>query len=167
MPAVLETCIGRVMVEWTSRGISRVVIGTELPPRAPGTDAPEFVHSACAAIEAHLAGELKDFKDIPIDIGHSPAFFQKIWTVLRNISEPGSIMTYGQLARAAGSPGATRAAGSSMRRNPVPLIVPCHRVVAARGLGGYSAGQGLETKKFLIEFERTHSLAGRGEGVSR
>lgn len=153
MPAVVQTGLGMVLIDWTASGICRVVPGVDGPCRAVDPDAPPFAHRAALDIVAHLAGRMRDFADIPVDFGDAPPFFQKIWTVLRNNSAPGGIMTYGQLARAAGSPGAARAAGSAMRANPVPIIVPCHRVVAASGPGGYSAPGGLDTKRRLLVIE--------------
>jgi len=77
--------------------------------------------------------------------------FQK--NVLKTISKipPGETMTYGEVAKAAGKPGAARAVGNVMASNPIPLILPCHRVVASNGLGGFSVG--LEIKRKLLELE--------------
>ncbi len=153
MPAVVSTSLGMVLIDWTSAGICRVVPGVAGPLCPVGPEAPSFVHQAVSDIVDHLAGNVRNLRDIPVDFGDAPPFFKKIWTVLRNNSNPGDIMTYGQLARAAGSPGAARAAGSSMRANPVPVIVPCHRVVGASGPGGYSAPGGLDTKRHLLAIE--------------
>ncbi|HOD33979.1 MAG TPA: MGMT family protein, partial [Holophaga sp.] len=69
-------------------------------------------------------------------------------------TRPGETLTYGELAARAGSPRAARAVGQAMRRNPLPILVPCHRVVGERWSGGYSFGQGLATKRRLLDLER-------------
>ena len=87
-------------------------------------------------LEAYFAGTLRQF-DLPLQLEGSP-FQLKVWEQLRQIPY-GQVISYGQLARRIGQPGASRAAGGANRRNPIPIIVPCHRVIAADGtLGGYS-----------------------------
>ena len=146
--------MGKVLVDWSNTGITRVILLVRLPTKAPDSDAPAFVKEACNLIKDHLSGKMTDFSDIPLDLGQTSPFFKKVLNRLRDVSRPGQTMTYGELAAAAGSSGGARATGSVMARNPVPLIVPCHRVVAASGPGGYSAGDGLETKLGLLELER-------------
>jgi AraC family transcriptional regulator of adaptative response/methylated-DNA-[protein]-cysteine methyltransferase len=87
--------------------------------------------------------------DIALDLGGT-TFQQKVWRVMRKIPA-GTTVTYGELARRAGNPKAFRAAASACARNPVVLFVPCHRVVASNGLGGF--GCGLERKRQLLEME--------------
>jgi len=70
----------------------------------------------------------------------------------------GSTQTYGKLAQKVGRPGAARAVGTAMAANPLPLIIPCHRVVGTAGLGGYSGAGGLTTKRFLLQFETKRKL---------
>ena len=70
----------------------------------------------------------------------------------------GETLTYGELAVKAGSPGGARAVGTTMRTNRFPIIVPCHRVVGANGLGGFSASQGVQTKRRLLEIENAFPL---------
>lgn len=99
------------------------------------------------------AGERVEFDDIELDLEHETVFSQRVIARCRAIPF-GARMTYGQLAEAAGASGAARAVGSVMRRNRTPLVVPCHRVVAAGAkLGGYSAAEGLRTKLRLLEAE--------------
>lgn len=76
----------------------------------------------------------------PLDLGSGTVFQQRVWGVLRGIP-PGATMSYAGVARAIGKPGATRAVGSACGANPIPLLIPCHRVLAAHGkLGGFSGG---------------------------
>ena len=90
--------------------------------------------------------------DVPIEVEASP-FHRKVYEVVRAI-RPGETRTYGEVARAAGRPGAARSVGNAMARNPVCLFIPCHRVVGTAGLGGYSAAGGLATKRRLLDRER-------------
>jgi methylated-DNA-[protein]-cysteine S-methyltransferase len=97
----------------------------------------------------YLAGARREF-DFPIDL-HGTPFEMEVWTALQNIPY-GSTVTYGELATRLGRPGAARAVGSANGRNPIPIVVPCHRVIAAGGkLGGY--GGGLTLKRQLLDLE--------------
>jgi methylated-DNA-[protein]-cysteine S-methyltransferase len=104
-------------------------------------------------------GEPGDLRDVPIALNHLSTFQRRVVKACRAIPA-GERRTYGELAAVAGSPGAARAVGSVMANNRVPLIVPCHRVVASGGkLGGFSSPQGLAMKWRLLELE-TASLFG-------
>jgi methylated-DNA-[protein]-cysteine S-methyltransferase len=103
----------------------------------------------------YSAGVRDDFRDIEIGDSTRTPFERCVVRTLRRVGY-GETVSYGELARRAGAPGAARAVGSVMRRNCVPLIVPCHRVIAAGGkLGGFSAPQGLDLKRRLLELEST------------
>ncbi|OIJ63822.1 methylated-DNA--[protein]-cysteine S-methyltransferase [Streptomyces mangrovisoli] len=105
-------------------------------------------------LAAYFAGELKEFT-LPLTLRGTP-FQQRVWEQLRLIPY-GETRSYGQLADALGSPGASRAVGLANGRNPIGIIVPCHRVVGASGsLTGY--GGGLDRKKRLLDFESTAAL---------
>ena len=82
-----------------------------------------------------------------------PAFNRRVYELARTIP-PGSTMTYGEVARRLGSPGMARAVGQALGRNPYPIVVPCHRVLAADGrMGGFSAPGGVATKRRMLEIE--------------
>ncbi|GAA3962109.1 methylated-DNA--[protein]-cysteine S-methyltransferase [Actinomadura viridis] len=101
-------------------------------------------------LAAYFAGELTEF-DLPLAMRGTP-FQQRVWAALREIPY-GETVSYGRLAEEIGSPGASRAVGLANGRNPISVIVPCHRVVGASGgLTGY--GGGLERKRHLLDFER-------------
>ena len=118
--------------------------------RDEGPDHP-LIERLAEQIEAYLAGTRSDF-DLPLDLEQGTPFQRRVWQALREIPY-GRTITYGELARRVGAPGASRAVGSANGRNPFPLIIPCHRVVAAGGkLGGYSGG-GPEVKQRLLEHE--------------
>jgi O-6-methylguanine DNA methyltransferase len=107
-------------------------------------------------LQLFAAGAAEDFSDVPIDLGPQTKFQQRVVDFCRAIPT-GKTMTYSELAEAAGSPRAARAVGNCMAHNPLPLIVPCHRVVAASGgTGGYSAGEGIRMKLRLLEMEALH-----------
>jgi O-6-methylguanine DNA methyltransferase len=97
-----------------------------------------------------LKGMLEQLEQFPISFEGAPPFHQRIWKRLRQIPW-GSALTYAELARAVDSPRAFRAVGQACGANPLPLIVPCHRVLAEHGLGGFGAG--LAWKKRLLELE--------------
>jgi O-6-methylguanine DNA methyltransferase len=101
-------------------------------------------------LERFDAGDPIDLASLPVVLRGSP-FFAEVWTALRRIPR-GHVRTYGGLAKDAGSPRATRAVGTAMAKNPLPLVVPCHRVVANGSLlGGYS--DGLPRKRLLLGME--------------
>lgn len=102
---------------------------------------------------------------IPLSFGALPPFQLRVLQTLREVVPPGRTVTYGELAALSGRPGASRAVGTAMARNPLPLFVPCHRVVAASGLGGF--GWGLDAKRGLLALEgfiSTPALADHGSG---
>jgi methylated-DNA-[protein]-cysteine S-methyltransferase len=104
-------------------------------------------------LQKFAAGELVELDRIPVSLSHLTPFQRRVVDVCRKIRR-GQSLSYGQVAAAAGSPGAARAVGQVMRNNRVPLLVPCHRVVAAGGkIGGFSAPQGLAMKRRLLELE--------------
>ena len=120
---------------------------------------PDLLPELAAKLERYFGGETVDFDDVPTPDG--PAFHRRCWAVCRKIPR-GETRSYGQLAVMAGSgPGASRAAGQAMRRNPLAVIVPCHRIIAAGGrLYGYSgsvdpAGRELAIKRSLLDLERS------------
>src|SRR5690606_14358281 len=100
-------------------------------------------------LQSYAAGEEVDLNRWAgrVDLSSQPAFYRRVYTALLQVRR-GETRTYGQLAAAAGSPGAARAVGGAMAANEWPLVIPCHRVVAAGGLGGY--GGGLDLKRRLL-----------------
>jgi methylated-DNA-[protein]-cysteine S-methyltransferase len=117
---------------------------------------PGVFRDAVAQLQAYFAGELRTF-DLPLDMIGTP-FQRRVWEALRAIPY-GETWSYAELARAVGSPGASRAVGLANGRNPVGIIVPCHRVIGANGsLTGY--GGGLPRKAWLLDHERAALWAG-------
>jgi methylated-DNA-[protein]-cysteine S-methyltransferase len=102
-------------------------------------------------LQAYFAGEDVSFADVPVDLEQETPFLERCALALREIPR-GEVVTYGELAALAGAPGAARAAGSFCARNRLGLFVPCHRVVAANGLGSYGS-YGLAYKRRLLRLE--------------
>ncbi|MBI3944088.1 MAG: methylated-DNA--[protein]-cysteine S-methyltransferase [Chloroflexi bacterium] len=103
-------------------------------------------------LQEYFAGDRSAF-DVPLDLHRQSPFRQSVLKTARSIPA-GTVWTYGQVALALGKPKASRAVGQALGHNPVPIIIPCHRVVASNGnLGGYSGGGGLKSKKLLLSLE--------------
>jgi methylated-DNA-[protein]-cysteine S-methyltransferase len=158
--ALFNTPVGRMAVVATPRGLARVVLPTELAKG--GVSKPSLrgqadrqqaeAHAAQAEREIleYLAGRRRKFT-VPVDMANVPPFHAKVLRACRRISY-GQTLTYAELAGRAGSPRAARAVGQAMARNPLALVVPCHRVVSTGGgLGGY--GGGLDLKRHLLKLE--------------
>jgi methylated-DNA-[protein]-cysteine S-methyltransferase len=123
------------------------------PEVQPGDDETREVREAREQVEAYFAGTRKTF-DLPVDLDGYTPFQQAVFRAAMAIPY-GSVSTYGELARSAGYPNAARAVGQVMRRNPVALVIPCHRVVGANSIGGYGGPEGVEIKRALLALEQT------------
>jgi methylated-DNA-[protein]-cysteine S-methyltransferase len=162
--AIFEAAIGTCAIVWSAAGIAGVQLPetTELAtrarlqrrfPDAEETVPPPFVQRAIEAIVTLLRGEARDLRDIPLDLDGVPEFNRRVYEIARAIP-PGRTLTYGEIAKQLGDRLLARAVGQALGHNPVPLIVPCHRVVAASGKsGGFSAGGGVVTKLRLLTIE--------------
>lgn len=132
------------------------IAGLQVEAEWTGTDRselPQLVADVVERLERYAAGEEVSFGDVPLDLSHLTTFQQKVVKACRKIGR-GKTKTYGELATAAGAPGAARAVGSVMAKNRLPIIVPCHRVVGSGGsLGGFSAPTGLTLKQRMLALE--------------
>ena len=162
---LFETAAGFCAIAWSDTGITRFQLPTSSAeaterklrrrlPDATRDTPPSEVVAAVAAATRYFAGEKVDFSDVPIDLGEQDELFEKIYAAVRSLAW-GETTTYGWLAKALGvGPEAARDVGQAMAKNPVPLIIPCHRVLAAGGkLGGFSAPGGSATKQRMLELE--------------
>ena len=144
---LIEEPDGEIRTGWAA-------FDTLLPAEA--TPAPRLLPELAERLRRYFQGAVVDFSDVPLSEG--PPFHRACWAAAREIPR-GESRTYAQLAAAAGSPKAIRAAGQAMRRNPQPVFTPCHRVVASNGgLGGFAGDTGrnqpgLRTKRLLIALE--------------
>jgi len=168
---LFETPLGSCGVAWSEREDSDTppaVIFLQLPeattrrteariagsagasePSDPPPEIVEVIQKVCR----HLQGEAQDFRDIPLDLDMAGPFARRVYEAARQIST-GETRSYGELARAVSRPTAARAVGQALGRNPIALIIPCHRVLAAGGkIGGFSAHGRLATKARLLAIE--------------
>ena len=162
---LFDTALGACGIAWTADAIAAVQLpeadaaGTrrrmlrhtgECEELAP----PPFVAGAITRIQALLTGARDDLADLPLALEGVPEFHRQVYAVARAIP-PGEVLTYGEVARRIGEPGAARAVGQALGRNPFAPVVPCHRVLAAGGRsGGFSAEGGAATKLKMLEIEQ-------------
>jgi len=145
------TALGRIHLAWTAEGITHLGFVESLEPDER-LEAPMWVLEAMRRLMAHLAGHPQHLGDIPLDLRGFTPFQRRVADVLRG-TRPGQTLSYGEVALLAGSPGASRAVGQAVKANPILILVPCHRVVAANGPGGWSAFGSPERKARLLELE--------------
>ena len=161
---LFDTAIGDCGIAWSERGVTRLQLpeadraATEkrLRARSPGATPakpPAAVAQAIAGLQAYLNGEKTDFSSVALDLARATSFDRKIYDAARTVPW-GETASYGELAAKAGFPGEAREAGQSLSRNPVAIIVPCHRVLKSGGKpGGFSAYGGVLTKERLLALE--------------
>lgn len=144
----IDTPIGRLYARADGNGITHLsiapAVGVDYPPPGEG----DFPWPLAQQLGEYFAGERREF-DLPLAPGGSE-FDRRVYDQLTRIPY-GQTITYGELARRVGNPRAARAVGGANGRNPVLLVIPCHRVVAANGPGGYSAG--MWRKRLLLALE--------------
>jgi methylated-DNA-[protein]-cysteine S-methyltransferase len=167
---LLETPIGLLTVEASDRGVWHIAFGDAAADLdSEHASSPAMLARAALQIQEYFDGERQDF-DLPLDLPGA-GFRHRAWQAIAAIPYA-EVRSYGEIAATAGNPLAYRAAGSACRTNPLPLVIPCHRVIGSdRGLHGF--GGGLEMKRWLLAHEArvretspaaaSTSLAGRGE----
>ena len=151
-----ETAIGTCGLTWSAAGLTGVFLPGDRALRGsvePG-EVPPGIDAAVRGIQALLAGEPADLTGIRLDASLVDEFQAAVLERTRAVGQ-GETTTYGAIARALGRPNDARAVGGALGRNPWPIVVPCHRVLAADGtLHGFSAPGGIETKRRILEIER-------------
>ena len=169
--ALFETAIGTCAIAWTEvedSGSAPAVIGFHLPQQnaplmerqiarsfgARKSDSfPRAIAEVINKARSHFAGRLQDFRAVAVDLRSVGQFEREVYDAARQIPA-GETRTYGEIARSIGRPGAARDVGQALGANPIPLIIPCHRVLAANGkAGGFSAPGGVTTKLKLLRIE--------------
>jgi len=169
--ALFDTAIGRCGVAWGGRGIA----GVQLPeageretlarmlrrfPAAGEATPPPEVRQVIDRIVALLRGKASDLSTVRLDMDEVPVFHRRVYEAARAIPQ-GMTLSYGEIATRVGAPGAARAVGQALGRNPFPIVVPCHRVLAAGGkIGGFSAQGGIATKRRMLAIEGAQLDAG-------
>jgi methylated-DNA-[protein]-cysteine S-methyltransferase len=155
--AQVDTPIGTLTVVAAETGIRRILWDGEPPPEGALEGGADILDAAVTQIREYFAGARTTF-DLPLDLGGTP-FQQKVWLELGSIPF-GTTISYGEQARRIGRPQAARAVGAANGRNPVPVVLPCHRVIGSGGaLTGF--GGGLDTKRTLLRHE-AEVLGARG-----
>lgn len=159
---LFSTQLGWSAAVWCETGLCELKFGYPTPAAALNglshhlepNSPPKSLRPLIARLQRFAQGRGDDdFLDVALETGHLTEFGRSVTARCRQIA-CGQTLSYGELAEAAGYPGAARAVGSVMRRNRWPLIVPCHRVIAAGGnLGGFSAPAGLDMKRRLLQLE--------------
>lgn len=167
---LFDTALGECGIVWrkTGHGEAVVVIGIQLPEATQRLaqhrikskwaadktrSIPPYIREIIKRVKLHFKGKAQDFRDIKLAFDGITTFERKIYDATRNILS-GQTTTYGKVAEAAGNVAAARAVGLAMSRNPIPLIIPCHRVLAANSKpGGFSAHGGVNTKAKMLEIE--------------
>jgi methylated-DNA-[protein]-cysteine S-methyltransferase len=174
--ALFDTAVGHCGVVWGARGLLAVQLPEarlaetrahllERFPDAKETPAPPVVARAIDRIVTLLRGEVADLSQIELDMSGVPAFHRRVYEHARTIA-PGATISYGEIATRIGSPGAARAVGQALGRNPFAIVVPCHRVLAAGGkIGGFSANGGIDTKRKMLNIERAQRSLFDGDGA--
>src|SRR5271169_1732720 len=171
--ALFDTAIGPCGIAWGGQGVA----GVQLPeagepetrarmfqrfPAAGEAPPPPEVQQAIEQMVALLCGAPSDLSAVALDMDQVPAFHRRVYEVARTIP-PGATLSYGELAARLGAPGAARAVGQALGRNPFAIVVPCHRVLAAGGkVGGFSATGGITTKLRLLALEGGPTNGQRG-----
>ncbi|WP_095090940.1 methylated-DNA--[protein]-cysteine S-methyltransferase [Mesorhizobium sophorae] len=162
--AVLETVIGFMGIAWSEKGLirlclperSREAVERRLMRHAgvsASTAQPPWAVDLIASIKAYAAGEDVDFTGVPVDLDGVDDFRLAIYDAARKLGY-GETTTYGELAKRAGHGGLPRETGAALGANPVPLVIPCHRILAAGGkIGGFSAPGGSNTKEKMLAME--------------
>jgi methylated-DNA-[protein]-cysteine S-methyltransferase len=166
---LFETAIGVTGLAWNDVGITALQLpeatlaetrarlvakARDAEIEATARAVPPWVHDAVERVRAHLSGRPQDLSPLRLDFAHVSPFAARVYRALRQVPA-GRTVSYADLARCAGSPGAARAIGRAMATNPFPIVVPCHRVLAAGGrIGGFSAYGGTTTKDRLLAIEK-------------
>lgn len=155
----MDSPLGPLFIAVSPRGLCAVDFGrskaqflARFDPQARLEYNPQAVERAMAQLREYFSGARSRF-DLHFDLSALTSFQQSVLRTARRIA-PGKIWTYHRLAKAMGRPQSSRPVGQALARNPMPIVIPCHRVVASDGsLGGYSGGSGLEAKRWLLRLE--------------
>jgi methylated-DNA-[protein]-cysteine S-methyltransferase len=150
----LMSKLAPLRLEWSELGVTGLSILKRSGISAKEAKAaPMWLLDAAGKLLKHLSGDAQDLSKIPLDLSALTPFQKKVAEILRG-TKAGQTISYGEIAWLAGKPGAARAVGQAVARNPILILIPCHRVVASDGPGGWSALGSLAIKQRLMELER-------------
>jgi O-6-methylguanine DNA methyltransferase len=155
--AQIESPLGRFAVGADDVAVTAVLLPDQLDRAIDQTKASSLVLEAAHQLEEYLVGRRRSF-DLPLASTGTP-FQEEVWLALREVPY-GTVQTYRSMALRLDRPKAARAVGQALGKNPIPILRPCHRIVAAEGLGGFAGGLGL--KRALLELERSPEPSGSG-----
>lgn len=159
--ATFSTPLGICAIAWSDAGLTRFLLPDPERSRSE-TEAvpPEWVSEIIARVQQHLAGDPQDFSDLRYDFSRLPEFNRAVLRATLRVKS-GQTATYGEIATAIGdSPAASRAVGAALGANPWPLLIPCHRIIAANGrMTGFSGPGGISTKLRLLALEGAQMFA--------
>lgn len=146
-----------LVLEWDKAPGDELVgirlIWADTPGTTPSEHPGEHAQNLRYCLARYVAGDIPEWPELPYAMDEFTPFRRAVLTTLRDEVGPGVVVSYGELARMAGRPGAARAVGRAMATNPWPLVIPCHRVVGAGGaLTGFS-GTGMPMKRYLLQTE--------------
>ena len=158
--ATLDTPLGTMLIEASESGLTRIAWSSDSPAAPGSADSEAHLEAGRKWVRAYFAG--KRARSPTLDLTSLTPFQADVVDSLRRIAPSGTVVSYADLASAAGRPGASRAVGTVMATQPWPLLVPCHRVVRADGMiGDYSACEGAATKEWLLSHEGNRIRKGR------
>jgi methylated-DNA-[protein]-cysteine S-methyltransferase len=156
-----STALGQCALSWNASGVTRFELPEASARQGDDHDPSPEIAALIERVRAHLRGELQDFSEVRYAFSMVPEFARKIYLAALAV-KPGRTTTYGSLAAAIGQPpAASRAVGAALGANPWPLLIPCHRILAANGkMTGFSGPGGVNTKIKLLALEGAQMFAG-------
>jgi len=161
--AVFKTRLGWVGIEGSAKGVRRILLPTRcrtsVSRELGGVHEPHRLKSVRNKLLRYYGGCRVDFSGVKLDLSGYTRFQRRVWSCAAKIPY-GSTVTYSQLARRMREPKAHRAVGNALNRNPFPPLIPCHRVVAASGLGGFARGKILKVKMLDLEQRKLRKMWG-------
>lgn len=163
--SIFPTVSGYCGISWCAQGVTAFMLPETTPVQIqkelhsitgtakPAARLPGWIRDLVRKVKLHLKGQQQDFSAVPVAVDNATDFMRAVYTEAQRIPS-GSVISYAQLAQRLGNPGAVRAVGTALGKNPVPLIIPCHRIITASGkLGGFSANGGVAAKEMLLACE--------------
>ena len=159
----LNTDIGECAISWKEESITGFILPEDSQESLVNKinvvnihehceNPPQFINDLCQLFVKYFQGEKVDFSRIEISYLSESDFFKDVWNEIRKIPY-GEVLTYQEVANLIGNPKSQQAIGKAMSKNPITIIIPCHRVIAKKAIGGFSSHQGVQLKKKLLQLE--------------